>query len=138
MIDINEAVFWVNLETQRVMVAPRKWGRPERRKGYDDGSWCDPIGAAYSQWLEMKNPQRVHLMLETAIDLAMQGIPLETVLRAFAQVAEFKALGRVSFPMCRALTKALIGRSLEPNTMSFEELLEHYGRPEQANTGVHP
>jgi hypothetical protein len=37
-------------------------------------------------------------------------------------VEEFRALGRNSFPMCRALAKALVGRSLEFNTMSFDEL----------------
>ena len=85
--------------------------------------WCDPIGAAYSQWREMTNDQRVLLMLETAIDLAMQGFDLGDVLRAFAEVSEFRALGTASLPMCRALTSALVGQCLEPNTMSFEELL---------------
>lgn len=69
-------------------------------------------------------------MLETVIDLAMQGFDLGTVLRAFAGVEEFRALGSESYPMCRALTSALVGKCLEPNTMSFEELLEHY-RPAQ-------
>jgi hypothetical protein len=79
--------------------------------------------AAYAQWNEMADQQRVLLMLETAIDLAMQGIPLKTVLTAVAEVREFRKLGGQSYPMCRALTKALLGRRLEPNTMSFEELL---------------
>ena len=30
--------------------------------------------------------------------------------------------------MCRALTAALVGHRLEPNTMDFEELLKHYGK----------
>src|SRR5262245_56105566 len=34
-----------------------------------------------------------------------------TVLKAFAQVREFRALGAKSHPMCRALTKALIGET---------------------------
>lgn len=34
--------------------------------------------------------------------------------------------------MCRALTCALVGRCLEPNTMSFEELLEA-DRPKREN-----
>ena len=34
--------------------------------------------------------------------------------------------------MCRALTKAIVGRSLEFNTMPFEELLVAYGRKAQA------
>jgi hypothetical protein len=29
--------------------------------------------------------------------------------------------------MARALTSALVGKCLEPNTMTFEELLMHYG-----------
>jgi hypothetical protein len=75
--------------------------------------------------------QRVQLMLETAIDLAMQGIPLADVLKEFAMVKEFRALGGESYPMCRALTSALVGRCREPNTMTFEELLRHY-RPRVA------
>jgi hypothetical protein len=50
----------------------------------------------------------------------------QRVLTAFAEVREFRKLGGRSYPMCRALTKALLGRCLEPNTMSFEELLVHY------------
>jgi hypothetical protein len=99
---------------------------PEDRRGFKRGYWVDPIGAAYSEWHEITNPQRVQLMLETAIDLAMQGIPLKAVLTAFAQVKEFRALAGESYPMCRAITSALVGRSLEPNTMSFEELLIAY------------
>ena len=48
--------------------------------------WCDPIGAAYEQWHEINKQQRMLLMLETAIDLAMQGFPIERVLQAFAEV----------------------------------------------------
>jgi len=89
------------------------------------GAWS--IGAAYSQWHEMSNDQRMRLMTETAIDLAMQGFALKDVLTAFAQVVEFRALGSQSYPMARALTSALLGKSLEPNTMSFEDLLRTYG-----------
>jgi hypothetical protein len=39
---------------------------------------------------------------------------------------QFRALGSQSCPMARALTSALLGRCLEPNTMSFEELLVYY------------
>ncbi|WP_144038011.1 hypothetical protein [Bradyrhizobium japonicum] len=85
--------------------------------------WGDPIGAHYGEWQGLDDKGRVQLMLETAIDLAMQGYELERVLRAFAEVEEFRALGSESYPMCRALTKAIVGKSLEPNTMTFEELL---------------
>jgi hypothetical protein len=74
----------------------------------------------------MNDHQRVTLMLETAIDLAMNGFDLGYVLREFAKVRQFRALGDKSYPMCRALTKALIGRSYEFNTMSFEKLLKTY------------
>ena len=40
---------------------------------------------------------------------------------AFAEVSEFRALGRESYAMCRALTSALVGQCLEFNTMSFDE-----------------
>jgi hypothetical protein len=66
----------------------------------------------------MANSQRVRLMLETAVDLAAQGYEMAVVLRAFAEVREFRALGGQSDPMCRALTAALLGRCLE----SFEEV----------------
>jgi hypothetical protein len=75
-----------------------------------------------STWRGMNNDQRVQLMLETAIDLTMQGFSLPAVLRAFAEVSQFRALGDQSVPMCRALTKALIGESLERFSLSGEEV----------------
>jgi hypothetical protein len=122
MISAAEAVVWVNDETHQVKVLPHSEGRRIKASLH----WCDPIGAAYSQWLEMSNDQRMRLMTETAIDLAMQGFALKDVLTAFAQVAEFRALGSQSYPMARALTSALLGKCLEPNTMSFEDLLQTY------------
>jgi hypothetical protein len=74
----------------------------------------------------MTDQQRTPLMLETVIDLAMQGFSLKAVLIAFANVREFRALGSESYPMARALTSARLGRRLDPVTMSFEELLIHY------------
>jgi hypothetical protein len=121
MINAEEAVVWINSDTHEVMVWSKSAGVPTK----DRNSWGDPIGAAYSQWHEMSTDQRMQLMTETAIDLAMQGFALKDVLKAFATVVEFRALGSKSFPMCRALTSALLGRCLEPNTMSFEELLEN-------------
>lgn len=126
MIAAKEAVLWVNQDSGEVMIKPHSWGVPEDRRGLRRGHWSDPIGAAYSQWLEMNTDQRVHLMLETALDLAMQGFALPNVLKAMAEVKEFRELGSKSYPMCRALTAALLGRCLEPNTMSFAELLEAY------------
>jgi hypothetical protein len=55
------------------------------------------------------------------------------VLSAFTEVAESGALGGKSYLLCRALTSALVGRCLEPNTMSFEELLVTYGAPAYAD-----
>jgi hypothetical protein len=125
MLDAKDIVVWVNDKTKEVMVRTHAWGCPEEHRGHGHG-WADPIGAAYSEWGTMTDRQRVRLMLETAIDLAMQGFPLKAVLTAFAEVREFRALGSQSYPMARALTSALLGRCLEPNTMSFEELLVHY------------
>jgi hypothetical protein len=124
MLNAKDIVVWVNKKTREVLIRPPEWRRPD----YDRGSWCDPIGAHYTKWRKMTDAQRVQLMLETAIDLAMQGIPLASLLKAFATVKEFRALGSESYPMCRALTSALVGECLEPNTMTFEELLEHYGK----------
>lgn len=126
MIAAKDAVVWVNNETRQVMVKPHSWGRPEDRADLRSGYWIDPIGAAYSKWLKMDNKQRIQLMLETIIDLVMQGFELAPMLRAFFEIKEFRALGGESYPMCRALTSALVGKCLEPNTMSFEELLEEY------------
>lgn len=64
MIQANDAVIWVNDETQEVMVKPHGWGRPEHHKGYQRGHWYDPIGAAYSEWKEGPDAKRVRLMLE--------------------------------------------------------------------------
>jgi hypothetical protein len=126
MIEAKDAVVWVHDESNEVMVKPAACSRgPCNLRG-----WSDPIGAAYMQWQQMTDQQRVHLMLETAIDLTMQGGSMQQILIAFAEVRQFRALGAASYPMCRALTKALIGRSLEANTMGFEELLQHYARRE--------
>jgi hypothetical protein len=119
MLDAKDIVVWVNDKTKEVMVRMHAWGCHGR-------GWTDPIGAAYSEWGTMTDRQRVRLMLETAIDLAMQGIAMKDVLTAFAEVQQFRTLGSRSYPMARALTSALLGRCLEPNTMSFEELLVHY------------
>jgi hypothetical protein len=121
MIEAADAVVWTNSETREVKVLPRGTMRDKHL------AWGDPIGASYLQWKEMSGQERSVLMLETAIDLAMQGFDLKQVLTEFAQVDEFRALGSKSYPMCRALTMALLGRCLEPNSMSFEELLEAYG-----------
>jgi hypothetical protein len=137
MIDISNIVVWINDDSKTILIAPHLvdgrycWGSPDQR-GYG-GHWCDPIGAAYTQWREMNNGERVTLMLHTVIDLAMQGYPIKDVVSAFAQVAEFRALGRKSYPMCRALTSALLGRCLEPNGMSFDELLVAYANRGEAH-----
>jgi hypothetical protein len=110
-------VVWVNYDTRQVRVRGSRYGRPEA----DGGHWHDPIGAAYSQWCEMTDDQRVLLMLQTAIDLTMQGFDLGEVLRAFAEVSEFRALATTSYPMCRALTKALTGTCLELDCLHHPE-----------------
>lgn len=122
MIDAKEAVVWTNNETREIRVLAKGSHRhdPQLR------AWSDPIGASYDQWRQMDSRDRVQLMIETAIDLTMQGFDLGSILREFAKVQEFRALGSESIPMCRALTSALVGKCLEPNTMSFEELLEQH------------
>ena len=75
------------------MVKTHAWGCSPRGHAETSGGWGDPIGAAYLQWDKMTDPQRVNLMLHTALDLAMQGFPLKRVLTAFAEVREFRALG---------------------------------------------
>jgi hypothetical protein len=126
MIEAKDAVVWVNRDKHKVMVRPHAWVWPELH-GLGSG-WSDPIGAAYAQWRRMDNKQRVQLMLETVIDLVTNDFEAATVLKAFAEIEEFRALGRQSYPMCRALTKALLGRSFEFNTMDFEQLLVHYAK----------
>jgi hypothetical protein len=119
-----EAVVWIDNETHEIQIRNVKWGEVESRNWR--GRWSDPIGAHYTQWREMSDADRVLLMLETVIDLAMMGFPMVQLLKAFDTIEEFHALGRRSYPMCRALTAALVGERLEPNTMSFDELLEHW------------
>jgi hypothetical protein len=127
MIDAEQAVVWISTDTHEVMVWPRALGHPsERRGGPHAGHWADPIGAAYSQWREMSDDHRVQLMMETAIDLAMRRFDLGHILREFSKVKQFRALGSQSYPMARALTSALLGKCLEPNTMNFEDLLTAY------------
>jgi hypothetical protein len=123
MIEAKNAVVWTNIETRQVDVE-----NVEGKSNWIDShkGWRDPIGASYLEWGEMKDEQHVELMLETAIDLAMNGFDLAHVLKEFSKVRQFRALGSKSFPMCRALTKAMLGQTLEPNTMTFEELLINY------------
>jgi hypothetical protein len=128
MITAKNCVVWVNKDNKLVRVVER--GSSAERQILDDrANWGDPIGAAYSQWLKMTDSQRAVLMTETALDLAMQGHDLASVLREFAKVDCFHKLGRDSFPMCRALTSAIVGQCLEPNTMTFDELLVAYPMP---------
>jgi hypothetical protein len=128
MFAAKDIVVWINRNTKEVLVRTLEWGVPEDHFSDNRRGWCDPIGAAYAQWQKMHDALRVQLMLETAIDLAMNGFALKQVLTAFAEVREFRALGAQSCPMCRALTKALVDRSLDAVTMSFEELLVHYAK----------
>jgi hypothetical protein len=129
-------VVWIDDEDRRVLVQDvegvRQWLRPPAASGEN---WADPIGASYAQWRKMTDPQRALLMLETAIDLAMQGYDLGVILREFVKVDCFHDLGKKSFPMCRALTAALTGKCLEPTTMTFEELLAHYDFSDEATAG---
>jgi hypothetical protein len=104
MIEAKDAVVWVNDDTRELVVWPHGKGIPDGPRGY----WCDPIGAAYSEWQDASTDQRTRLMLETVIDLAMQGFALKDVLIAFSQVTEFRAIGSQSYPMARALTSALL------------------------------
>jgi hypothetical protein len=101
----KNAVIWINANTHEVRVA--RVGELLR----PSSQWSDPIGAHYASWCEGKH--QMLTMLETAIDLAMQGFDLGDVLRAFAEVDEFKALGTNSYPMCRALNSALFGKCRE-------------------------
>jgi hypothetical protein len=120
--EAGEVSLWANPVTHECFISVGAW--PSRWPDYRDRPpWIDPIGCAYLQWKEMTDVQRVQLMTETALDLAMQGYDLGAVLREMAQVRQFRALGSESIPMCRALTKAIVGKCLEPNTMSFEELI---------------
>ena len=124
MISIKDAVVWIERGTGAVMVKPQSWGVPDPCE-----RWLDPIGATYGNWQKASDEQRVREMLETAIELAVvDGFAIRDVLVAFAEVTEFRALGRKSYPMCRALTKALVGQALEFTTMSFDALLVHYAR----------
>ena len=124
-------VVWTDAAEKKVMVqdvrGQRYWTRPEGGL-----SWSDPIGASYTAWRQMSVSNRCLSMLETAIDLAVQGYDLTEILREFAKVDCFYQLGTESAPMCRALTQVLLGRCLEPNTMSFDELMENGQRLEDA------
>jgi hypothetical protein len=133
MMEIDNISVWTKRETGQIFVVPFKmhtedgvefYGRP-RDHGIE-GFWTDPLGAAYMDWRKATDNERVLLMLETAIDLAMNGFDLGDVLREFAKVRQFRELGDKSYPICRALTKAIIGKCCEPNTMRFEELLKTF------------
>jgi len=73
MMDAKDVVVWIDDQTKQIMVKPFKWGVPEDYPEHRDGHWGDPIGAAYTDWHEITKSRRIQLMLETAIDLCMQG-----------------------------------------------------------------
>jgi hypothetical protein len=101
-------VVWVNTDTRQVRVRGAEYGRP------DGGPWYDPISAAYPQWRKMTSDQRALRILETVIDLAMQGFDLGNVLLAFDEIPEFRVFD-ASDPMRRALWSALNDKyHLEP------------------------
>jgi hypothetical protein len=112
-LDIGNITVWVEREQHKVLVTPHMvdlppsnaqevWGRPEQHGM--PGHWIDPIGAAYTQWREMTDRERITLMLETAIDLAMDGFDLGEVVAEFAKVRQFRS--QASDPMRRALAAA--------------------------------
>ena len=125
MIDAKQAMIWTNPETHQVRVIAKGDDRSEMRKY----PWGDVLGASVFSWQdELDDKQRVDLMLETAIDLAARGFNMAEILREFAKVKQFRALGNESQPMCRALTQALIGKTLDlGGSMSFDEIIQHYG-----------
>jgi hypothetical protein len=114
MIEAKDAIVSTDDRTHKVCVRKADAAQPY--------PLC-PIGAVYEEWRQASDQQRVQLMLETAIDLATQGFDMVDILRAFAEVRQFRALGSDSYPMCRALTTALVGQCLEPNTETFEALM---------------
>jgi hypothetical protein len=106
MLSADNISVWVDYKNKRIVVLPYAIGDDclgtPNHQGFK-GHWGDPIGAAYLQWRKMTNQQRMMLMLETAIDLAVnKDFAISDILRAFAEVSEFRALGRESYPMCRA------------------------------------
>ena len=132
-------VVWNNDYRREVLITDRRterrslpktlaYGEPDSWKD----SWSDAIGAAYGAWHKMAEWERARLMVEFALDLAMRGYDLKHVIGEFAKVDCFRALGSESIPMCLVLTQVLCGRRLEPNTMTFEDLLENY-KPETAD-----
>ncbi len=118
--DARDAVFWVNSDTKEVVVLAR--GQQQKR----ESGWSDPIGSHSAEWKRLTDEQRIQWMLELAIELAVRGIPMKDILLEFGKVTQFRALGAESHMMCRALTTAFLGKTLEANSMSFEELLVHH------------
>lgn len=136
MIDASDVVVWINENTKQVRITSHRDDIRRGPRGRDDSDWDTPIGACYLEWPKMTLADRRVLLTETAIDLAMQGYDLGHVLRAFAGINEFRALGGRSYPMCRALTSALVGKCMDPIGMSFEELLDKHGPVRMADWGL--
>ena len=123
-IDAKEAHIWWNADDRLVLVA--RFSEQKRDPG--PGFWSD-VGASMTNWRELSDAERLLWLRELALDLHMTAdIPMNAILREFANIREFYDLGRHSYMMCRALTKALTGTAYEPNTMDFDELMETYGR----------
>jgi hypothetical protein len=130
MMKAADAVVWVQEEHPRkVLVRHIRHGDD----GMHEGFWCDPIGAREVSWRNLSDDERVRLMLETALDLAMDGLDLGEVLREFAKVEEFRALGNKGHTMSRALSRAIVGVSLDMcDERSFDDLMRQYAPDRQA------
>lgn len=129
-LEASNVFVWVERDERKVLVTPYEvdpplrcsdgstqnwWGNPNQHG--IAGRWHNLICAGHPIWGEMDDSQRVTLMLETAIDLAMDGFDLSTVLREFAKVRQFRALGDEGYPnpMREALIKAKVMDSGKPN-----------------------
>jgi hypothetical protein len=118
-LEASNIVVWVERDERKVLVTPYKvdpplrcsdgstqnwWGNPNQHG--IAGRWHNLICSGHPIWGEMDDSQRV--TLETAIDLAMDGFDLGIVLREFAKVRQFRALGDEGYPnpMREALRRA--------------------------------
>ena len=87
MINAKDAQIWFHDDTKEVEVRPYGEVASPVHEGWND------VGASAAEWLSMSDDQRVHLMLEIAIYLAMNGYAMKDVLIAFSEIIEFRALG---------------------------------------------
>lgn len=78
----------------------------------DAGGYSD-IGACECGWREMGCDDLLRRLHEMFFDMSVSGISPSQIICEFSKIRQFAALGAESYPMARALSRAVQGRAYD-------------------------